>query len=130
MSREIVVSGILGWMRKIRRRKEEGKDFYRGAKSTLRLRMKKKLLDPTTWYKSKVSEPEKPEQDKKVEEKKTNAQKTKKRKREDLVEGKGAGGKRSKKDTTKSVLFCPYTPDSELARRLREARGKVRTVEE
>ena len=33
--------------------------------------MKKKLLDPTSWYKSKISEPEKPEQVKEVEGKKT-----------------------------------------------------------
>ena len=32
MSREIVVAGILGWLRKIRRRKEEGRGFYRGLK--------------------------------------------------------------------------------------------------
>ena len=54
--REIVVSGILGWTRKIRRRKEEGRDFYRGARSTLKLRMRKKLLDPTNWFMRKETE--------------------------------------------------------------------------
>ena len=58
-SREIVVSGILGWTRKVRRRKEEGKDFYRGARSTLRQRMRKKLLDPTTWFLRKETEEDK-----------------------------------------------------------------------
>ena len=36
--KEAVVSGILGWKRKISRREKEGKPFYRSAESTLKLR--------------------------------------------------------------------------------------------
>ena len=51
--REAVVSGVLGWKRKILRREKEGTPFYRSAKSTLRIRCKKKIMEKTTWYKSK-----------------------------------------------------------------------------
>ena len=34
-TKEIVVCGILGWKRKIPRRKPEGKPFYRSGASTL-----------------------------------------------------------------------------------------------
>ena len=46
-AREAVVSGIRGWKSKIRRRKEEGQDFYRSATSTLSTRYKKKLTAKT-----------------------------------------------------------------------------------
>ena len=52
-NREIVVSGILGWKRKIARRIQEGKPFYRSAPSTLDQRCKKKLTEKTSWYKNK-----------------------------------------------------------------------------
>ena len=48
-SRETVVSGVLGWKRKLQRRKDEGKPFYRSGRSTLALRCKKKLTEKTTW---------------------------------------------------------------------------------
>ena len=54
--KEIIVSGALNWKRRHRRRKEENKDFYRSAASTLRTRIKKKLLDPVRWYKEKIPE--------------------------------------------------------------------------
>ena len=41
--REIIVSGALGWKRRMARRLEENKEFYRSAASTLRTRIKKKL---------------------------------------------------------------------------------------
>ena len=39
-AREIVVSGSLGWKRKIKRREQEGTDFYRSARSTLAVQPK------------------------------------------------------------------------------------------
>ena len=45
--REIIVSGVLGWKRKIARRKQENKPFYRSASSTLAQRCKKKLTEKT-----------------------------------------------------------------------------------
>ena len=52
-SREIIVAGILGVIRKRRRREEQGSSFYRGAASTLKTRIRKKLLDPVNWFKTK-----------------------------------------------------------------------------
>ena len=54
--REIVTSGVLGWKRRHRRRKELGLDFYRSARSTLHGRIRKKLLDPVQWYKPRTGE--------------------------------------------------------------------------
>ena len=52
-AREIVVSGTLGWKRKVARRKADGQDFYRSGQSTLPGRCKKKLLEKVTWFKEK-----------------------------------------------------------------------------
>ena len=49
--REIVVSGTLGWKRKVQRREKDGIEFYRSAKTTLAARCRKKLLEKVTWYK-------------------------------------------------------------------------------
>ena len=48
-TREAIVSGVIGWKRKIKRRQQEGLDFYRSAQSTLKTRCKKKLLEKTSW---------------------------------------------------------------------------------
>ena len=62
-TRDIVVSGLLGFERKVERRKAAGEDFYRGASSTLGHRVRKKLTQKTTWFreKEKVKEKEKEE---------------------------------------------------------------------
>ena len=50
-TKEVVEAGALGWMRKRKRREEERTKFYRSASSTLRTRIRKKLIDKTNWYK-------------------------------------------------------------------------------
>ena len=57
-TREVIVSGILGWERKHERRKNEKTDFYRSAASTLSKRCRKKLTEKTSWYKGKDDEEE------------------------------------------------------------------------
>ena len=42
-AREIIVSGLRGWMNKKKRREENGQEFYRSAASSLATRYKKKL---------------------------------------------------------------------------------------
>ena len=110
----MVTSGVVGWIRKRRRREEQGMSFYRGAVSTLRLRIRKKLLDPVTWFKGKA---ESANDEIKVEKRDTR----KKRKIEELEDRK------RKRDPTeaKAVMFCPYTPKGELAKRLREVETKL-----
>ena len=52
-TKEIVVSGITGWQRKMKRREEEGRIYNRSARSTLSIRCRNKLLEKTSWYKAK-----------------------------------------------------------------------------
>ena len=40
-TREAIVSGLRGWKSKVRRRQENGQEFYRSAASTLSTRYKK-----------------------------------------------------------------------------------------
>ena len=112
--REIVVAGTLGWIRKMMRREESGEGFYRGAASTIRGRMRKKLLDPVNWYKSK----QKTEEEQKLEK---DTPRERKRKRKEDDEGPKEATKRKKGEEPTAVMFCPYTHGSELAKKLREA---------
>ena len=57
-----VVDGIRGWKNKIERRKREKQPFYRLAKNTLHARVKKKLMEKETWYRTEnKKEEDKPE---------------------------------------------------------------------
>ena len=56
----MTISGVKGWKRKIDRRKQEGSDFYRTAKKTLKTRIKKKLTEKETWFKEKIHDDEEP----------------------------------------------------------------------
>ena len=49
--KEVIVSGLLGWKRKIKRRADAKEAFYRSARSTLPGRCKKKLTEKTNWCK-------------------------------------------------------------------------------
>ena len=51
-AKEIVVGGMTGWQRKMKRREEEG-SIYRSASSTMSQRCRKKVLEKTSWYKGK-----------------------------------------------------------------------------
>ena len=115
-SREIVVSGVLGWLRKRERREKQGTGFYRSAASTLIGRNRKKLLDPVTWFRGKVTGEEEKEKTR-IEGSMTGGRKRKLDQRQ--VE-KIKDEKIQKREDPKAVMFCPYTPGGELAKRLRE----------
>ena len=106
--REIVMSGVKSWLRRHQRREQEGKGFYRGAASTLQSRMRKKLLDKTTWFR-----PREEEQDEEDRGQAVMMRRGKKRKNEGTETSAGS-------TDVKSVLFCPYTVRGELAKRLRK----------
>ena len=106
--REIVMSGVKSWLRRHQRRKQEGKGFYRGAASTLQGRMRKKLLDKTTWFRPREEEHEDDEQSQAVV-----MSRGKKRKSQDVEADR-------RSTDVKSLLFCPYAARGELARRLRK----------
>ena len=55
-TREITISGIKGWKGKIKRREKEGKGFYREGKTTLKARVRKKLVEKENWYREKEEE--------------------------------------------------------------------------
>ena len=58
------MSGALSWKRRIQMRREENQPFYRSAGKTLKLRIRKKLLDPVRWFREKadnIAEESKPE---------------------------------------------------------------------
>ena len=52
-ARTHVVDGIRGWRNKIERRRRENQEFYRLGKNTLHTRVRKKLMEKETWYKTK-----------------------------------------------------------------------------
>ena len=113
-----MVCGLLGWRRKIARRIQEGKLFYRSAASTLKLRGKKKLLEKVTWYRTK----RKREDDADVgpRRKKMFSDKNKSEMQNNPAE--------EKQETVKGVMFVPYTVGSELAKRLKEAEIKLQDM--
>ena len=45
------MSGLRGIKKRRERREKEGVNFYRSAKETLPEKMRKKLMESTTWYK-------------------------------------------------------------------------------
>ena len=53
-ARTHVVDGIRGWRNKIERRRRENQEFYRLGKNTLHTRVRKKLMEKETWYKTKT----------------------------------------------------------------------------
>ena len=114
--REIIVSGALSWKRRIIRRREENLPFYRSAGKTLKMRIRKKLLDPVRWYREKV---EHIENNKEKKEPTENAGRRGRKRKGEEMKGEGQ---------VKSVMFCPYTPGSELAKRLRECENNLENM--
>ena len=103
-AREMVVSGYIGWKRRVARRIQEGGQQYRSAGSSLLTRARKKLTGKEDWYKNKGE----------------------KRKRDDYDDEEPLRWKRKKEHKNKeqevetiSVMFVPYTHGGELAKRLR-----------
>ena len=108
---------MVGYKREVARREREGRGFYRHAKSTLKQRNKKKLLEKTTWYRDRVRD----DGDENVMGMPQSV-------------GRGKGWKKEKKDAeskkgnkgveVKAVMFVPFTTGSKLAKEIREAEEK------
>ena len=62
-AKEIVVCGVAGWRRKLKRRQKEGKKQFQTASETLEKRTNEKLLGKTSWYKEKSSKRKQEEED-------------------------------------------------------------------
>ena len=118
-AKRIVIAGIRGWDRKVKRMKQDNEGrVFRTNKESLGLRTRKKLLGKTQWYKNK----------------KKNKQETK-GEGEDMIEDKQkkAGSRRykpeDKKDKeTAAVLFVDNTKGGGLARELREVLGRLEDI--
>ena len=126
-TREGVISGIKGWKRKHMRRERDQIDFYRGAKSTLAGRVRKKLTEKTSWYKKKRKrDDEEEEEERKPEERspakrmrKGGEQMTKDKKKEIERETEKTANMEEEDQSVISVLFVPFTEGAELAKRVR-----------
>ena len=111
-AREAVVSGLVGMKRKMDRKHKLGEEMYRSAASTLKPRLKKKLLEKTSWYKDKRREGDDIGNDDDD--------------RSDMMRkcmGGRVADKKAKQrvSVVKAVMFVPYTHGSRLAKKLREA---------
>jgi hypothetical protein len=107
-AREIIISGVIGWRRKLERREEAGQKQYLEAKETLEARTDAKLLEKVSWFKGNSKR--KLANQKSKFQYQPPAKKMRKEKKE---------GKSSK--AIKAVMFVPYTAHSELASKLRES---------
>ena len=119
-ARETVVCGFIGWRRKIARRIQEKTPFYRSGASTQRQRCKKKILEKSSWYREK----RKREDD--ADPKRIHRETGDNRKRKVMHNTKQ--GDKQKVGEIKTVMFVPYTPGSELARRMREAETNLQEI--
>ena len=127
-TREGVISGIKGWKRKHMRRERDQIDFYRGAKSTLAGRVRKKLTEKTSWYKKKRKrDDEEEEEERKPEERspakrmrKGGEQMTKDKKKEIERETEKTANMEEEDQSAIGVLFVPFTEGAELAKRVRK----------
>ena len=111
--REIVVSSLLGYTRKEKRRKAAGKPKYRSGCDSLEARVEKKLTEKYNWFRKKRNKEENEEnKEGKNTPKKENAQIEK--------------SSRIENDVPKAVLFVQHTPESELAKDIRRVLNELR----
>ena len=104
VAHEIIVSGIVGYERKVDRAVKENSPLHKAAAATLQTRIYKKLTQRENWYKDKNN-------------KIKNGGQTVKKKESNRGE--------SKKIPLVSVMFVPYTPNSQLLKKLKQAESKV-----
>ena len=124
--REIIVCGLLGLVRKEKRRMRQGEYFHRKASKTLVGRYKKKLTGKSSWFKTKNKDVEearlrmKETRERIPEESEGEYQQTRDWEGEYSSDGQLGGGNTVGGGDVKSVIFVPYTPGSKLAKLLRE----------
>ena len=117
--RKIILGGISGWERKKERLRKEGKPLYKTAAQSATGRMKRKLIEKSTWFRKRRSNQEVPE--------KSNDMKGKKRRKK--------GGNKDQDDQeeqdnlrTRTVLFVENTPGGALAKKLREIMQRIQEI--
>ena len=125
-AREIVSSGLRGWKNKLRKRKRTNTPIYRLAQQTVTERMKKKLTEKESWYKTDKDNNEDEDDTNPAKYSRTNSGRRITR----------SGGKKMFKKSSqdgeiskiKSVIFIPHTPNSELSKLLKEKEIELEKV--
>ena len=111
------MSGLTGFERKLRKRKEENNSFYRSAAMSIKPRLRKKLTAKTSWYKERNEDRGS-----------LGGSGGEEKSRDMMCKGGNVGkGRRRKKNVDKkpgkskikAVMFVPYTHGSKLAKQLR-----------
>ena len=118
-AREIVVCGLLGLERKRMRRKREGQPFHRPGKMTAGKRNRKKLTGKTDWFKTKSRD---------IEEEEMKKRELKERIMEPEKKEKAGQSTTKRGKDPQSVMFVPYTPNSELAKELRKVEDMMEAL--
>ena len=111
---EMIKSGFIGWRRRIRRRIEQGGAIYRDGKSSLKTRTTNKLIGKETWYREN-NQRTRDEYDDWEDEQKWRRKNRK----------MGTQREEEERNRIIAVMFVPYTPRGELARRLREVETDI-----
>ena len=111
-TRDIVVAGLTGYERKLKKSKEEKKDLHRSAAGSLQSRIKKKLLGRQTWYLDKDKGNAKLGQN--------SVKKPVKRKPKNKF--------KDSSPRTVTVLFVFQTPNGELAKRLQKVENDIARI--
>ena len=127
-AREIIISGIRGWKRRVQRRVHKEQPIYRPGCTTVKAREHKKLMARETWYREQPAEDDEyinTIEGSKIQE--TWGEKATKNGPNKKRGGKGPPTKKSEAKI-KSVMFVPYTPGSQLAKMLRENEEKLAKV--
>ena len=103
--------------RKRKRRSREGEDFYRAGHKTIKKRNKKKLSEKKNWFKKKeMCEEEREEKRKEDRERTRDEDETQSRTHPPT------------KEEPRSVIFIPYTPNSRLAKEMRQVEEMMQTL--
>ena len=121
--KETLKAGLLGYYRMRKREKLGIRLVNRGRKEGEEERMIKKMIGKATWYKEKKKEVERRyEMEKRRDEKRNEKRESKD---EERSEGKNEREDKAKgKEEYGTVLFVPYTPRSELAKRMQKEENK------
>ena len=131
---EIISSGIRGWKARISRQEKAGQDMYRNAARTLTSRTRKKLISRENWYKkNKNTEADntkqiKTQKNRKTENKNKKNENNKQHKTQELQQVINKNQKTPEKTVTRAVMFVPFTPNSELAKLLRENEEQLEKI--
>ena len=116
--REIIVSALLGYVRKVKRNEQTNKPRYRSGKQSLKNRVDKKLLEKLNWFKKNKKNVEVENKEVICQNEKTKYRWSHYRRRKEPI--KSLDNKNMKSEPPKAVLFVQSTPNSELAHDIRK----------